>query len=616
MLVLGLLFSSCSKDETDQLNDDQNQKATLSFGTLLNDMVSNRSQLKQAVSGIPDCSDEVPAYVEVALSQDGTWVVGDEANPVQVDLNPNPADYDGDGTENYFTEESAELELEPGTYSLEYFAVYDSMGNIIWVAPRDTDGSIFQNFVDMPLPFDINLGAGVKKYVDVDVVCYDDRIVNLYGYLFFDLETTEGIEFCIFGNYCDENGRHTLAEYEVSVWYGTDSNGVLLHENVGNTIVTNEDGDLSTEPVCIALPDRDGEDQYYVEISLVGGGLIRSGVITDADVQSLFDGEDNVDYYHFREGNCNMNDTPDIFNGGSECDPSDPTADCDSDGVPNDVDQCPNTPPGTEVNEEGCESIQVPGRDVVVFNDINIFKNTPMADPDNVTLVQNLVTFTTSGSRNDGNVVWLDRGRNARCSPVGNSECTDTNWEIMRSTIEGEGYTITDVYSTSGSLTDIPGDVKVIFLVMPTVDYTLAEINALKAFAAEGGRIIFIGEHDNYYLNINVENEFLVNMGAVLFNTGGALDCAGENGLELPAASIRVHPITEGIDRLTISCASVIEPGEDDYALFYDSTNSHVLAGVAKIDTTPLTELKPADNMKKAAAPREKLSNPGSASGF
>jgi hypothetical protein len=40
-----------------------------------------------------------------------------------------------------------------------------------------------------------------------------------------------------------------------------------------------------------------------------------------------------------------------------------------------------------------------------------------------------------------------------------------------------------------------------------------------------------------------------------------------------------------------IACASVIIPGPHDYPLYYDSTNSKLLAGVAIIDTTPLTTL-------------------------
>lgn len=306
-LVAGFLFifSSCSKDEvvTEKVDSD---KAVLSFGAVLNDLADNYSTSKQALD-LPGCSDGVPAYVEVVLS--GTAAVGTMDNPLIVDLNPTPADYDDDGEEEYFTMESPDLELEPGPYSLDFFAVYDADDNLLWLAP--SDGGIFDDWVEsLPMAFD--LGAGTKKYLDVDVVCFDDRFVNEYGYMFFDIIENEAIEFCIFGNVCDEDGRHAVAEYEVDVWYGEDATGAVLYTDLGNTVETNDDGDLYSEPVCFSLPDRAGEDSYYIEISM-DGAVIRSGVMTDGDVRDLFDGDDDVDYYHFREGNCGNDDQPDLF---------------------------------------------------------------------------------------------------------------------------------------------------------------------------------------------------------------------------------------------------------------------------------------------------------------
>jgi hypothetical protein len=52
-----------------------------------------------------------------------------------------------------------------------------------------------------------------------------------------------------------------------------------------------------------------------------------------------------------------------------------------------------------------------PGRDIVVFNDVNPFDDTSLANPNNVLLVQNLVNFTTLGPRNAGTVVMFDCGR-------------------------------------------------------------------------------------------------------------------------------------------------------------------------------------------------------------
>jgi hypothetical protein len=156
----------------------------------------------------------------------------------------------------------------------------------------------------------------------------------------------------------------------------------------------------------------------------------------------------------------------------------------------------------------------------------------------------------------------------------------------MRSVINAAGYSITDIYSTSGSIASIPADVKVVFLWNPLVPYTTAEINVFKQFADEGGRVVFVGEWDEYYgSGIALENQFLLDMGAVMTNTGGAVDCGYT---DLPAASLRPHQITTGMDGVRIACASVIVPGPEDYPFLYDSTNTLVLAGVAKIDTTPL----------------------------
>jgi hypothetical protein len=230
-----------------------------------------------------------------------------------------------------------------------------------------------------------------------------------------------------------------------------------------------------------------------------------------------------------------------------------------------------------------------PGQDVVVLNDINIFDANAMNNANNVLMVQQLVNYTGSGPRASGDVVVFDRGRNAPCGPSGNAECNNSNMAIMRSTIEGEGFSITDITSSSGSLTSIPADVKVIFLWTPTVPFTIAEINTLKQFAADGGRIVFIGEWDGYYGNAGIatENDFLAKMGAVMTNTGGAVNC---NYNTLPESSLRSHQVTDGLTALVIACASVIIPGPQDFVLFYDLGETQVLAGVARIDTSPLTE--------------------------
>ena len=319
LLTIALILSSCSKEE--EPLDSTSDQTTLSFNALLNDLVSR--QADKQVADAPACSSSIPAFVDVILSQNDIFVVGTEEEPLRIALNADATDIDNDGTPDYFTKESSSLELSPGTYVLEYFTVLDADGNIIWISPID-DGAPggLDEIVENGLPMEINLGAGVKKYVDVDVVCFDDRIVNLYGYLFFDLNGVEVIEFCIFGNYCDETGRHAeFVRYSVDAWkFSGDAfspKGALLYEDLESSVVVTdyEDyADTAAVPLCINLPDGPGFDEYYIEITMIEPGtedeVIRSGLISDVDVRNLFSGDDELEYFHFREGNCNMEDTP------------------------------------------------------------------------------------------------------------------------------------------------------------------------------------------------------------------------------------------------------------------------------------------------------------------
>ena len=277
IVTCSLLLTSCSKDDPQAPSS---ETASLSFATLLNDLVSNKAALKQALEDAPACSDAAPAFVEIVLT--GPENVGSMADPLVVSVNPNPGNYDGDPEAEYFTGESSDLELQPGNYVLEFFAVWngdpsDPASDIIWIAPHD--GGSLAAFVDDPLPLSFNLGAGVKKYVDVDVLCFDDRIVNEYGYLFFDIEDTRAIEFCVFGNFCPPSGRHYPAAYTFEVW--TSQGGELLDSGTA-TVALDENGDYAASPVCVMLPDTDGLDEYYGEITLLSSAAY--GEVTQNDM--------------------------------------------------------------------------------------------------------------------------------------------------------------------------------------------------------------------------------------------------------------------------------------------------------------------------------------------
>src|SRR5690606_24106322 len=144
LLFSGLLLVSCSED--DQLQQ-ASEKASLSFEAILNNLLA---ATKQSTNDLPACSDEEPAYVEIVLLQGAEAVVGTSGDPFRIDLVP--------GEE--FTEEVSELELEPGTYILDHFAVYNADDELIWRARK---GGSLRQCVDDPLPLRIRRGAGVDK---------------------------------------------------------------------------------------------------------------------------------------------------------------------------------------------------------------------------------------------------------------------------------------------------------------------------------------------------------------------------------------------------------------------------------------------------------------------
>lgn len=323
IFALLTIFTGCSGDP-ENLVEQPPEKAELFFGAVLNDLASEREALKQAIGEVPDCSDDIPTYVEVVVTRNDIPVVGTFETPLRIKIDPNAVDSDGDGLEEFISHQASALELEPGNYTLEYFAVLNSAGEMIWIAPVVNESNQFFTLImKKPLPYRFSLAPGIKKYLDLEVFCFDNRLV-------INADTIEALEFCIFGNFCNEDGRHAEAMRIVaSIWkYSGDEEeprGTLLYENVENDITVTDyfdEGYSETvaEPLCFSLPDTSGNDEFYLEITLGSGvgydaeeRVIRSGVISEEEIKSLFDGAERLDYYHIREGNCNLADSPELL---------------------------------------------------------------------------------------------------------------------------------------------------------------------------------------------------------------------------------------------------------------------------------------------------------------
>lgn len=305
-VIIALFFTSCNKDESVTENPEISQDvAILSFGPVLNDMI-NRAAQRQQVNDIPDCSEEAPAFAQLSLTY------GESNTPIDVTveiLN------DENG---FFTAYNDELEIPvpngATTVSVtltDFLVLSDdagSPGDIIWAAPKT--GSEFAVFVDQPLPISWDLKAGSKTYVDIPVICFDDREVNLYGYVFFDITPTELSTLCFFANYCTDSGRHYTANYSLDLYLGTSNSGIPLYS--GQMPVTGNDGQFYAEPVCLAVPAPEddisaGEPYLYYEISLTdwpgsygtAGDYMETGTLSWIEVQDLLnDDGTTAEYLH------------------------------------------------------------------------------------------------------------------------------------------------------------------------------------------------------------------------------------------------------------------------------------------------------------------------------
>lgn len=335
LAVFAMIFTSCSKEENTQLTDENS--VVLTFGAVLNDL-ANRASKQSQFDQIPTCSTAAPDRAVIGLTVDGqVW------DDVEVDIL-----MDSNG---YFTAYTEDLKIHvPGaggvSVTVTSFMVYDAGNNLIWVAPT---GGNFAAYVDNPLPLNFNLQRGTKPYIDIEVLCFDRRTVNEYGYPFFDLVPTVVYPLCFFANYCPTpDGRHYVGNYSLDLWYDDGDTRIQIYSD--ETPVTNVvGGEYQARPVCVVVPGAPegfGADEdylFYVITPLdwpANYGDISNTPMAEVglswnDVSALLNADGTTNEYLHVFINC------DNGNG--------PPGDGDGDGVPDDEDNCPDVyNPGQE----------------------------------------------------------------------------------------------------------------------------------------------------------------------------------------------------------------------------------------------------------------------------
>lgn len=362
LAIFALLFTSCSKDEGNSPGDDPNmQSVELTFGAMLDDLANRAMSVnKNHFNQVPDCSDAEPAIARIEFSYGG--------NDFQTDVEILSDD------SGYFTAYSEDLIIPvPNGGSVEVtlngFRVYDGdpdgSGNLIWIAPVESVDGQFDGYVDNPLPFSFAVRDGTKPYIDVEVLCFDRRMVNEYGYPFFDLVQGQLFPLCFFANFCPTpEGRHFVGNYSVEIYYD-DGEGerIVLYDEPQMPVIGEDDGEFFADPLCLVVPESpfDDPDQdylFYVVTPLdwpesygdINNNPLPEVGVSWTDIDNLLndDGE-TTEYIHLFIGcepptqDCPL--SPEV----------DPDGDCipNSDCVGDDCDNCPDSNNPDQADSDG-----------------------------------------------------------------------------------------------------------------------------------------------------------------------------------------------------------------------------------------------------------------------
>jgi hypothetical protein len=174
----------------------------------------------------------------------------------------------------------------------------------------------------------------------------------------------------------------------------------------------------------------------------------------------------------------------------------------------------------------------------------------------------------------------------------------------MKSIFQGQGFTTTEASGPSAhsALLPIPSDVKLVVLNNPVYPFSTTEINSLKAFSSQGGRILFVGENPAYYYEgyrTGIENPLLAALGSSI-TVNGSCSAPGEF-ITTTAHQVTTGVATSGAGSIYMNCASYhTGHGARDVAIGRDSY-SRVMLSAVTVNTTPL----PLPSLRAIVSPDE-----------
>jgi hypothetical protein len=189
-------------------------------------------------------------------------------------------------------------------------------------------------------------------------------------------------------------------------------------------------------------------------------------------------------------------------------------------------------------------------------------------------------------------LVLFDRGRHSPCWADGS--CGDSALSQLRTLmLSMTGVPVAELFSSPGSLTAIPPEFGLLFLWLPREGFTVEEINVLKLFVAEGGRVVYVSEESGYYdaAGRATLDQFLADMGSTARSLVGAYDCGGYR--DLPMREEVPHRMTAWMSTHQVQCTGALTTGFLDFNYFHDAAHRVVTGASVAVDTVPIVAHAP-----------------------
>jgi hypothetical protein len=192
------------------------------------------------------------------------------------------------------------IELDPGTYQVTSFQLYDGDDNPLYATPAA--GSEFGAFVSQPLPFEVTVENFRKIEYDIEVLCIEEFTPPQFGFVFWDITVKEVKNLCVFTNFCEPDSGHEVATLEAFIYPNENatSEADLIWSGFADGDFDSEDEE--NELLCLKFPYDPSiptEDQSYF-IQLYVNGVLFEGTMPLDRVDEI-NAEDG--YLHLNE-NC------------------------------------------------------------------------------------------------------------------------------------------------------------------------------------------------------------------------------------------------------------------------------------------------------------------------